>query len=305
MSLFGIQLEKCTFFIGGKSLEFSESWLHFFLDHWKKLISSISHWSFSDTIQSWKEGLSLNFWTLNWVIYSSQNSFNRSVGNFSQLTFKICLFELSDLIEHTNCSLVEMSLGIKLGVSEEVDQGSLLNEFVFFINSAILELFFCFSQVLVLNHLGRISPLVGELSVFISRVDIVEDWELWSDEVSEMSNLNITEIETNEELVMPDHSSQPVIMFPSSESWNSVNWSNIKTNENKASSWSSQSFVMWWHLFWTNSLEQSFHEVKIWHINWWSLRMIWMHISDLHLIKSVGVVIVWAIFSSIFRFDSI
>lgn len=69
---------------------------------------------------------------------------------------------------------MEVSLSTELGVGEEVNESSLLNEFVFLVNSIILELLFGVSKMLVLDHLNVISPLVGHLLELVSRVYIVE-----------------------------------------------------------------------------------------------------------------------------------
>ena len=92
------------------------------------------------------------------------------------------------------------------------------------------------SQVLVLNHLGGISPHVGQLSELILTVDIVENGELWTDEVGEMSNLNVSKVVGKEELMMPDHGSEPVVVLPTTESRDGVDRGNVSSEENKSSS---------------------------------------------------------------------
>ena len=119
--------------------------------------------------------------------------------------------------------MMEVGLSIKLRVGEEVDQSSLLNELVLTINSVVLKLFFGVSQCLILLHLSLISPLVAKLLVFIVRISIVEDRELGTQEHGEMTNLHLTDVIGNQELVMPDHCSEPVIVLPSSHSRHGVN----------------------------------------------------------------------------------
>jgi hypothetical protein len=63
-----------------------------------------------------------------------------------------------DLVEHGKGSMMEVSLSTELGVGKEVNESSLLNEFVFLVNSIILELLFGVYKMLVLNHLNVISP---------------------------------------------------------------------------------------------------------------------------------------------------
>ena len=57
---------------------------------------------------------------------------------------------------------------------DEVDNCSLLDIFIFSINSIILELFFGVSQMSALLQLNGVSPLVGQLLEFILGEYIVE-----------------------------------------------------------------------------------------------------------------------------------
>lgn len=161
---------------------------------------------------------------------------NGSDGDFLHVGLEVSVFKVLDLIEHVQGSSVETGFGVELGVGEEVDESSLLDELVFFIHSVVLKLLLGVSQVLVLDHLGGVSPHVGQLSEFVLRVDIVEDGELWTDEVSEVSDLDVTKIVSKEELVMPDHSSEPVVVLPTSESGDGVDRSDVGSEEDKTSS---------------------------------------------------------------------
>jgi len=131
---------------------------------------------------------------------------------------------------------VEVGLGIELGVGQEVDHCSLLNEFILFINSGIFELLFGVSQMLVLDDFNIVSPLVTELFVLVVGVHIVECCEFWTKEVSEMSDLQMSNIKGNEELMMPDHCSKPIIMLPSTKSGDCVDRCDIKTEQKNTSS---------------------------------------------------------------------
>jgi hypothetical protein len=83
-----------------------------------------------------------------------------------------------------------MSLGVELAVGQEVSQGSLLDKFVLFVNSIVLELLFGVYEVLVLSHLSHVSPHVGKLLVLVVGVDVVEDRELWTEDIGEVTKLN-------------------------------------------------------------------------------------------------------------------
>ena len=123
--------------------------------------------------------------------------------------------------------MMEVGLGIKLRVCEEVDQSSLLNKFVLTINTVVLKLFFGVSQCLVLNHFSMISPLVAKLLVFIVGICVVEDRELGTQKHGEVTDFHLANIVGNQEFMMPDHSSEPVIVLPTSHSRHGVNGCNV------------------------------------------------------------------------------
>ena len=50
------------------------------------------------------------------------------------------MLEVLDGVEHGDGSSVEMSLRVQLGVGQEVDESSLLNEFVLLVDSVVLKL---------------------------------------------------------------------------------------------------------------------------------------------------------------------
>ena len=79
-------------------------------------------------------------------------------------------------------------------------------------NSDVLKLLSSWSQMDELLFFANISPLSSELLSLISSVHIVEGGELWTKEISEMSSFNISKIESNQIFVMPDQSSNPLIV---------------------------------------------------------------------------------------------
>ena len=113
---------------------------------------------------------------------------------------------------------MEVSFGLELRVGEIVYKGSLLNILVFLINSSILHLLLGMDEMIVLSHLNGISPLINELLVLIFRVNVVENRELWSDKVGEVTELKVSKIKGNKILMMPDESSQPGVVFPTTHS---------------------------------------------------------------------------------------
>lgn len=131
---------------------------------------------------------------------------------------QVLVFVILDLLEHVQGSLMEVSLHIKLFVSQIVDQSSLLNEIIFTLKSDIFDLLLRMSQVFVLFFLAHISPHSCELLGFVSGVNIVENCELWTKEVSEVADFSISKVEGNEIFMMPNHTSDPLIVRPSSKS---------------------------------------------------------------------------------------
>ena len=48
---------------------------------------------------------------------------------------------------------------------------------------------------------------------------------------------------------------------------------------------------MWGNLLWTNSLEQILQVVQVGHVDWRSVAVVWVNVSDLHAIESRFVVV--------------
>lgn len=80
----------------------------------------------------------------------SKNNVEGALNDRSHFVLKVGLLEVLDLVQHGDSSIVEGGLGVQLAVSKEVDESSLLNKFVFSVNSIILNLLFGVSQMVVL-----------------------------------------------------------------------------------------------------------------------------------------------------------
>lgn len=129
---------------------------------------------------------------MGWVGNVVEDSVERALDDVSHLSLQVGLFEVLDLVEHGNSSVVEVGLSVELAVGEEVNESSLLDEFVLLVNSVKFNLLFGVSQEIALDHLDGISPLLGELLVLVPRVDVVEHGELWSDQVSEVTQFDVS-----------------------------------------------------------------------------------------------------------------
>jgi len=132
---------------------------------------------------------------MGWIVDIVEHLVHRSLHNVFHFTLKVGILVVLNLVEHGNGSSVEMSLGVELAVGQEVSEGSLLDEFVLFVNSVILELLFGVFEVIALGHLSGVSPLVGKLSELVVGVDVVEHREFWTNEVSEVTKLDVTKVQ--------------------------------------------------------------------------------------------------------------
>ena len=114
-----------------------------------------------------------------------------------------------------------------------------------------------------LFFLGHISPHGAELLCLVASVDVVEDCKFRPNEVGEMSDLDITEIESNQILMMEDHTSDPLIVRPATKSGDSVDGSDVEKDEKKSSSATRQALIMRGNLLGANCLEQGLHIVEV------------------------------------------
>jgi len=147
---------------------------------------------------------------------------------------------------------MEVSLEVESGVDQVVLESSLLNKLVFIMDSHVLDLFLRLLEVLVLLLFDNISPLVHQLLELVLGEHVVEDSELGSGKPSEVSDLNVSNVESKKELMVEDKSSDPFIMVPSSELSNSCDSSNVGSEEDNSSSGSGERLVMRRHLLRTS-----------------------------------------------------
>ena len=90
--------------------------------------------------------------------------------------------------------------------------------------------------MLELALLDHISPDCEKLLSLVPTVHIVEDGELGTQEVGEVSDLNIAQVVAYQELMMPDHGPKPLVVGPSSETRDGVNGADVEEEENNSSS---------------------------------------------------------------------
>jgi len=233
--LFG-ERKEFTFFFLGHTLESYKSFLNFFLKHWKQDVTFVTHHSTSDTGKCRFKGSSLDLIRMFWVSDEAKHFVEGAFNDTLHFILEVGILEVLNLSQHSDSSLMERSFSVQLAVGKEVHKTSLLDVFVFFINVIILQLLFGVSEMLILSHLCAISPLVGHLHVLVVGVHIVEHRELWTNQSGKVSDLDVTNVKGDEELMMPDHCSEPVVVFPTTHSGDGGDGADIQEEEDEASS---------------------------------------------------------------------
>lgn len=112
--------------------------------------------------------------------------------------------------------------------------------------------------MLHLDLFGGVNPLGSHLSDLVLGVDVVEDGELGTNHVGEVSRLNNTNVPSDKELVMEEHSTEPFVVGPTAHSGEGSDGTDIEEEEDKSTSGSGEGFVVRGNLLGSNS----FHEVS-------------------------------------------
>ena len=111
-----------------------------------------------------------------------------------------------------------MFLNCQSLISEEVLECILLDEIILFVDVYILHLLLSWNKMMLLLLFNCIVPDGDDLGQLISGVCVIPVGELWSNHEGEMTSLNQCQVETEEILVMEDHTTDPFVMRPSSHS---------------------------------------------------------------------------------------
>lgn len=257
------QRKQFAFLFCGKSLKTFNSGVHLFSEDGHKSIILVGHLSLSDSGKSTLERGLEDSLSVSLVVDGRVHGIERAGDNSSKMVAHVDLLLLLDGGEHVLGSVVEVELKVELLIGEIVDERPLFNVVVFTSDVHVLQLLLGVDQVGSLLLLESVSPHGVELLTLVSTVHIVENRELGSQEVGEVSDFNVTEVEANKELVMEDHSSEPLVVVPASKSRDGRDCSNVGGNENETSSGSGERFVMGGDLLGSNSLEQRFPVVHL------------------------------------------
>ena len=145
--------------------------------------------------------------------------------------------------------------------------------------------------MLHLSLLTSVSPLTSELLGLVESVSVVEVGELGSEHEGEVSNLHVADEPAHQELMVPDHAANPLVVGPSSESRQRCDGTNVEEKEYETTSTSRQGLVVGGDLLWANSFEESLHVVVVREENWVGFGVVWVLVAVGHLSKFAGVVV--------------
>ena len=114
-----------------------------------------------------------------------------------------------------------------------------------------------------LDFFSGISPLSSHLSDLVLGVDVVEDGEFGSEHVSEVSGFNNSNVPSDKELMMEDHTSHPFVVRPSSHSGERSDGTDIQEEEDKSTSGTAERFVMGRSLLGSNGFNKVSEIVRV------------------------------------------
>lgn len=151
---------------------------------------------------------------------------------------------------------MEVLLQVESGVGEVVHEGSLLNEPVLVVDSHVLQLLLGLLQVRVLVLLHGVVPLGDHLAPLVSREHVVEDGELGPRKPEEVPDLRVAHEEGDEELVVEDQPSDPLVVVPPAQLGDGHDRADVEEKENDSSPGSAEGLVVRRHLLGSRGLSQ-------------------------------------------------
>jgi len=175
-------------------------------------------------------------------------------------------------------------------VFEVVDESTLLHELELVIDTDVFHLLFGVSKMRGLLFFYLVNPLVGQLLELVARVDVVEDGKLRSEQECKVARLDETNVPGDQELVVEDHTTEPFVVGPASHSCNSCNRSDVREEEDKATTRSRERLVMGRYLLWAYSFEKSAQVIVVSEDKGIRLTVIRVHESFAHRFEFVLVV---------------
>jgi len=288
--LVGVQGKKTALFGGSETLVGLAALLDFRLEDGEKGVVFVGHGAGSDSVEGrlerGGEDLALLCGRGDGLGDLGKGLFADGVDDGLEVVVLVSL----DGLEHTGGSVVHVVLKGGAGVAQEVDEGSLFDELVLLVNTDVFHLFLGVDEVSDLRLLDNISPLLAQLLGLVARVHIVEDGELGSHEESEMTHFHVGDEVGDQELMVEDHTSQPLVVVPSTEVGNGDDTGDVGVGEDETSAGAGEGLVVRGNLLGTNSLEQSLHVAEMGVDEGVGVSVVGVHVAGVVLVELVGVV---------------
>jgi len=281
----------------------SNTALHLRLEKGKEGVALVLHEAAGDALEGRLEGSLLDLLLGCGISDGLLDLLEGTKGNLSKVVSEVLVLVILDHLEHVVDSAMEVLLKVQLLISEEVNESTLLDIIVFRVDADVFHLLLGVSEVSQLFLFASISPGASELLGLITGVDIVENGELGADEVGEVTDLNVTEIEGNEELVMEDHATDPFIVGPATESRDGVDGADVSEDEQETASASRKALVVGGDLLGADSLEESLHVVEVREDQGILVAVIGVHITLAHILK-ILLIVALAVLSLVGRLDN-
>ncbi len=137
-ALVSSETEDFAFFFLGKSLEVTNSGLHFILEDGEKRVLVEGHFSFRNTNKSRLESSLLDVLSIGRVLHDLIQLFEGTRSNLVNLVPQVLRLKILNHLQHVHCSVVEVLLQIQLLIRQVVDDRSLLDEFIFISDSNVV-----------------------------------------------------------------------------------------------------------------------------------------------------------------------
>ena len=166
--------------------------MHLILEKREQGVVLVLHEARGDTSKSRLEGFFLNLTLGGGVLDGALYFLKRSNSDLSEVIAEVLLLVVLDHLEHVSDSSVEVLLDVELLVGEVVDERPLLDVVVLAVDAHVLHLLLRVSQVAQLLLLSHVRPRVAQLLSLVTRVHVVENGELGTDEVGEVADLYVT-----------------------------------------------------------------------------------------------------------------
>jgi len=210
--------------------------LHLTLEERKKWVVLVFHETARNTLEGSLESLLLDVSLGCGVLKSGLDLLERSNSNFSKVVSEVVVLKVLNHLQHVERSSVEVLLNIQLLVCQVVNECSLLDEVVLGIDADVFHLLLGVSEMSKLLLLSGVSPHAAELLSLVACVHVVEHGKLGTNEVGEVADFDVTEVESNEELVMEDHTTDPLVVGPATEARDRIDGTDVEEDEKETAS---------------------------------------------------------------------